>query len=274
MVSRLGKDALGARAREQLKRLGMPLDGIQTDPDLPTGTVEIRFDEAHHPDYRIVPGVAYDRIDPSPALTERVREADAICFGTLVQRSEHTRKTLYGLLDQMNPEGLKICDINLRKDCYTEETVQASMDRADMVKLSEEESPTLAVWLGASPEDLLGLGELLVRQFQLRCCLMTLGANGALAFRPEQPVVYQPGFQIKLREPVGAGDACTAGFVDQYLSGCDLAGCCLVGCALGALVAGQAGATESVTLEDLNTFIQQPPPFHIDPRFQTLLTTP
>ena len=45
IVSRLGQDDLGQRAREQIVTLGMSDSGLQWDKTYPTGTVEIYFDE-------------------------------------------------------------------------------------------------------------------------------------------------------------------------------------------------------------------------------------
>ena len=51
MVSRLGRDELGEKAFEQISRLGLETTYIQWDERLPTGTVQVSFDEQNNPDY-------------------------------------------------------------------------------------------------------------------------------------------------------------------------------------------------------------------------------
>ena len=63
IVSRLGKDDLGHKAREHLVALGMDDTCLQWDKTYPTGSVEIYFDENKNPDYTITENVAYDYIE-------------------------------------------------------------------------------------------------------------------------------------------------------------------------------------------------------------------
>jgi fructokinase len=267
IVSKLGQDTLGKQAQASLTKYGMSLEGIQQDPDFPTGTVEIQFDVCNNPDYHIVPHVAYDHIKPSDQLRDLARKADAICFGTLAQRTECSRKTLQWLLDQMGQDALVVCDINLRKSCYTRATVETSLQQAHVLKLSNEETGTLAHWFGMPEDDLTKMGTALVKTWNLSHCLITLASEGALAFSAEESPVYQPGFCINMKEPIGAGDACTAGFVDGILNNASLQASCRLGCAMGALVATQSGATEPVDMRALEHFLESAPQTHGNSRY-------
>ncbi|MBT5926802.1 MAG: hypothetical protein HOH33_09300 [Verrucomicrobia bacterium] len=271
VVSRLGIDDYGLRARDQIAKLGMPMEGLQSDIQFPTGTVQVNFDKNLTPDYYIVPDVAYDQIEPTLQLEELANEIDAICFGTLAQRTTRSQETLYWLINQLRPETLKIYDINLRKNCFNKLTVEKSLQYANVLKLSDEETRSVAEWFDLDPEDLLTMGKSLVQQWNLKCCLITLGARGALAFGENYDVIYQPGFEIKMSEPVGAGDAFTAGFIHRYLHGDHLRDCCKTGCGLGALVATQTGATEPVTPHTLGAFLESSPITQLDIRFSHLI---
>ena len=271
IVSRLGTDDYGLKAREHLTKLGLSMKGIQSDSESPTGTVHIDLDKDHNPDYYIVPDVAYDQIEPTPQLADIVLEADAICFGTLAQRSPRSRKTLYWLIEQMRPQAIKICDINLRKNCFDQQSMEHSLQQANILKLSDEETMTMADYFDLDHTNLVDMGKKIVAQWNLKCCLITLGSRGALAFGEKEEVVYQPGFEIEMKEPIGAGDACTAGFIHRYLAGESLQACCKTGCGLGALVATQSGATETVTLQSLDAFLDSSPRLQIDPRLGHLL---
>ena len=133
MISRLGRDELGHRAHGQIVQSGLDTQFIQWDAELPTGTVEVSFDKQNNPDYFIVPDVAYDRIEITEELLDAASAADCVCFGTLSQRAAQSRKTLERLLKEA-ATGLKLLDINLRKQCYSLETVISSLEKADVLK--------------------------------------------------------------------------------------------------------------------------------------------
>ena len=139
MVSRLGRDDLGRKALDQIAALGMDAALIQLDEDLPTGTVRVSFDEKGVPDFYIVPDVAYDNIVMNAALGEAAASADCFCFGTLIQRAEASRRTLYELLEA-SPGSIKFLDMNLRKNCFSQETIAQSLQKADMLKLNDGEA--------------------------------------------------------------------------------------------------------------------------------------
>ena len=99
MVSRLGWDELGRKAFDKILSLGLDAGLIQWDDDAPTGTVQVSFDAQNHPDYVIVPNVAYDRIEFTETLAKTAERVDCLCFGTLAQRAGTSRATLGELLE-------------------------------------------------------------------------------------------------------------------------------------------------------------------------------
>ena len=86
-------------------------------------------------------------------------------------------------------------------------------------------------------------------------CVVTLGERGVFAASAQGEQVYVPGVEVKVVDTVGSGDAFTAGFVHALLRGEPLADCCRLGNALGALVAGQSGATQPISPEELRAFL-------------------
>src|SRR6478672_388291 len=68
IVSRVGGDDLGRELREEVRRLGLSDEYIQTDPEHPTGTVQVTIDAAGQPSYTITEGVAWDYIALEPRL--------------------------------------------------------------------------------------------------------------------------------------------------------------------------------------------------------------
>ena len=243
IVTRLGRDERGARAADLLKVKGLSLDFVQWDDVRPTGTVPVSVDEKGSPDFRIIPNVAYDFIERTPALIDLAERADALCFGTLIQRRHVSRTTLYAMLEAS--KGLKVLDLNLRKDCYTEETVNGSLARADILKLNEEEADYLAERHGLS-KDRFAMEA--IGKWNLRCCVVTLGPKGAVVGSPEGSVTLQT-FHAgnSIVDTVGCGDAFTAMFLHKYLRGESIAESCTAANELATKVAYTRGGMEPVT---------------------------
>src|SRR5262249_9009878 len=161
-------------------------------------------DASHNPDYFIVPKVAYDAIEVTDQLVELAEQADAFCFGTLVQRAEKSRSTLRALLD-LSTRSLKFFDINLRKNCFTPETIADSLGREDVLKLNESEAAYLAKEYGWPEDNLPDLTLRLMERWALTHCVITLGAQGALAASVESGAVYVPGYRVNLVDSCGSG---------------------------------------------------------------------
>ena len=253
MVSRLGRDDLGRKAFDQVVQLGLDTTHIQWDDSLPTGTVQVSFDEDNKPDYIIVPQVAYDRIELTDALVDAVSTADCLCFGTLSQRSEESRKTIEQLMERADIN-LKLLDINLRKDCYSLETIIFSLQKADVLKLNEDEAHQLGRMLEISKENIPEFCEEMLSKWSLKHCVVTLGEKGAFAMSAGGERVYVPGYKVKLADSIGSGDAFSAGCVNKLLRGPSTSEAGRFGNVLGALVATKEGATSEVTLDEIGLF--------------------
>jgi fructokinase len=270
IISRLGRDELGQKALEQVAALGMEEDFLQWDERHPTGTVRFYCDDQKNPDYEIIEGVAYDHIEIGSHLIDLVRTADCLCFGTLIQRTEVSRKTLRRLLEEFSGS-LTLCDINLRKRCHSEETIRYSLSKANILKLNDQEARALAELFGAEGKSLPGITEALVHQGGLDICVVTLGPHGAFAVSKGGDMIYSPGFEVELVDPCGSGDGFSAGFIHSLLNGKPLSEACEFGNALGALVAQQEGATQAIVPEEISGFMGEGKPRFIDERLEAFL---
>jgi fructokinase len=256
MISRLGRDKLGRKAHEQIIQSGLDTHFIQWDDELPTGTVEVGFDEQNNPDYFIVPEVAYDRIETTQELLDAASTADCLCFGTLIQRAAQSRKTIEQLLEEA-ATGLKLLDINLRKECYSLETITSSLEKADVLKLNEAEAREIGRMLNISHHSLPEFCTQIMDKWSIKQCLVTLAEKGVFAASDDGRQVYVPGYKVKLADSLGSGDAFTAGFVHETLGGENLAAACEFGNVIGAIVATQTGATVAVRQADIDRFLQE-----------------
>jgi fructokinase len=253
MISRLGRDELGRMAFEQISQLGLDTTYIQWDDHFPTGTVQVSFDKESSPDYYIVPQVAYDQTELTDALLRAAATADCLCFGTLAQRAEKSRRTVERLLAESS-KSLKLLDANLRKQCYSLKTVASSLQTADTLKLNEDEAYRLGEMFDISHRNLPEFCEQMLQRWSLEHCLVTLGEKGVFAMSRDGQKIYVPGYKIRPADSLGSGDAFTAGFVHKILRGESLATACEFGNVLGAIVATQTGATRPVNQDEIEAF--------------------
>ena len=256
IASSLGSDELGRKAMDKVKSLNLNTDCPQIDPDHPPGTVPISFDTDHNPIFHITPNVAFDHIELTEPLKQTALSADCICFGTLCQRSAKSRSTLKTILEIYN-SSLKVFDINLRKDCYTIDTIEFSLACANVLKCNEDEARQLADMFEFNAASLKDLMRRFIEKWSLDYCLVTLGPHGGLAASKIGTDAYEPGYKIQPKDTVGAGDAFTAGFVHKLLEESPLDQALTLANTLGAIVAQQNGATQPVTLEQIQQFTHQ-----------------
>lgn len=251
IISRVGRDDLGRQAVQILAKAGLDISFIQTDQTHPTGTVNVFFDKNKHPDYHINTKVAYDFIVLTDSVREKATQVNCIAFGTLAQRSQITRHTILTLI-KLSGKALKFCDINLRKDCYTADSVTDSLQLADIVKLNHHELKALAQMFELNYTDDVLAAQGLVENFNLKICLVTYEHDGALAVSGHNEVIYSPGFKVDLEDSLGAGDAFSAAFVTNYLDKKPIFEALEAGNFQGALVARQKGAMQPLNRELFN----------------------
>lgn len=251
LVSRLGRDELGDNAMSAIKQMGLSTSFIQQDTQLPTGTVEVSFDNFKNPDYVINPNVAYDKIEMSDDLLELAKKAQCIAFGTLAQRSVESRKTITELLNK-SPCAFKFLDVNLRKNCYTKDSIEHSLKYADVLKINHHEAFELNQIFGLNILEIPQIAQKLSTQFNISTVLLTLEENGVFLYDRTEGEHYVPGYKIKLEDPLGVGDAFSAAFIFNKLQKKPLIECCIEGNKLGAIVATQKGATQKITQDELD----------------------
>ncbi len=147
----------------------------------------------------------------------------------------------------MAPDALKIFDVNLRQSFYNEEVLHASLTVANVLKLSDEELPTLAAMFDASGSTEQQLAALLER-FDLRLVAYTRGADGSLLLTGEETVRH-PGCPTEVVDSVGAGDSFTATLCLGLLRGLPLPTIAEHANRVAAYVCSQTGATPALPAE-------------------------
>jgi fructokinase len=241
-ASRLGQDDLGAQAISRLNQLGLPTVHIQKDADHPTGTVNVEVDSAGQPRFEILEGVAWDFLEWTPLWQTLAQKADAVCFGSLAQRSPKTRATICSFVRATRPDAVRVFDVNLRQEFYSAEVLAESMQLATIVKLNHEELSRIMGLFELEHRGEEPSARQLAALYNLKLVCITRGDGGSLLANASGCSVHQ-GFQVKVADTVGAGDAFTAALIHEYLRGVPLERMNDVANRVGSWVASQVGAT-------------------------------
>ncbi|QJB56173.1 carbohydrate kinase [Pseudodesulfovibrio sp. zrk46] len=241
--SRIGDDDLGREALDILREHGVATDQISVDTEHPTGTVDAAIDANGVATYTFPDDVAWDFLAFDEAERAIAMEADAICFGTLAQRSSVSRDAILDVLgDATKP--LKIYDINLRQEFYTPERVRDSLIVADVLKINDEEL-ALVAQMFSLPRGEREAMQALLEAHDLTLAVLTRGGEGSLILSADD-CSDLPGQPTEVVDTIGAGDSFTAAMALAYLSGRSLDEVNQYAASVAAYVCTQAGAMPPV----------------------------
>lgn len=206
LASRIGNDTNGNALLRFLEGRELNLDCVQVDPDKPTGSVDVTFNNKGEPSYRINEDAAWDYMEYSEDWESLTRETDAVCFGTLAQRSEQSRATIRQFLDGMPKSCLRILDLNLREPFYNEEIIRESLQRCEVLKLNRDERDYLAGFFKTD-----NFYRHVFDAFGVQIICLTKGDQGSELITPDSHIV-EPRHKIDVSggDNVGVGDAFTA----------------------------------------------------------------
>ncbi len=126
------------------------------------------------------------------------------------------------MLDATRGGCIKIFDINIRQKWYDRDIVTASLAKADVLKLNEDELPLVAslLGLGKSGSDAIAS---LIGSFGLRYVVYTAGAEFSEIHDAGGLLSRIPTPRVEVVDTVGAGDSFTAAFIASLLQGAPVA---------------------------------------------------
>jgi fructokinase len=242
VASRVGVDALGRSAARRLQRLGLKSSHLQVDTSHLTGTVKVEVDGAGQPTFEIAESVAWDFFQWTTEWHDLAEQTDAVCFGSLAQRSARSRATVRAFLGAVRPQAVRVFDVNLRQAFFSAEILDDSLRLSDILKLNQDELPVVAKLLGHPSEDEEESARWLRGAYKLKLVCVTRGSMGSLLVS-EKETLRHAGCKIHVADTVGSGDAFTAALVYHYLRRGSLSTLSEAANRMGAWVATQVGAT-------------------------------
>ncbi len=243
MVSAVGRDDLGTKALEALEEKHVETSHVRQS-EFPTGTVNVKLDEAGKASYEFAKNTAWDHLEWSADLETLAGQTAAVCFGTLGQRSEISRQAIRQFVAATPASAFRIFDINLRPPFYSDEIILESLKLANVLKLNDDELPILAKLSGLSGSD-IEIMQALCKRFPLRLIALTRGTQGAVLCRAEEVSEF-PGIPTTVADTVGAGDSFTAALAMGLLNEDDLSTINERACKIAAFVCSQPGATPQI----------------------------
>jgi fructokinase len=240
-VSRVGADDLGQQAVQTLECLSMNACYIQQDAAHPTGQVLVGLSATGQPEYTIATGAAWDFLRFEEDMTELAESCDAVCFGSLAQRSPQSRETIRLFL-HLAKDAIRLFDVNLRQNWYDFATLIDSCGLATAIELNIDELDILVDLFGFPRED--GL-QSFFHHFPIDHIVLTRGALGTAIYTRSESIEGESAAYPMTAESdaVGAGDACAAAVVVGLLARMPLAEVARAANHVGAFVAASQGAT-------------------------------
>lgn len=249
LLTRVGADEAGGRARIEMERLGLQQGFTQIDPMHPTGWAAVDLSEPDGPRYTFPQNPAYDFIEADEDTLAQITAAHVavVCFGTMEQINPVTRHTIHTVIETVQPPRV-FFDINIRRDFYPKEILHRSLAVSTLVKMNEEEARFVPVRLYGQEMTEAQLANRLQAEYPVELVVITCGDRGCTLYASGERTDV-PSLPVTVADTVGAGDAFSAGLLFELCRGRTPIEAAKVANALGAFVASRPGAVPEYTDE-------------------------
>lgn len=251
LLSRIGNDRLGKDLLEVLREKGIATRYIQLDEIHPTSMVTANISNTREVSYEITPGVSWDYLAYDEQAVQMVTQSELFIYGSLASRHKATYGTLIKYLGLAK---VKVLDVNLRPPHYSPKLIEQLLTYADIVKMNHYELIEITSWFGKNIGQKEAM-EYIKLRFKLDMVLITRGEKGAILLDAKGFIEHN-GFQVKVEDTIGSGDAFLAAFLSKMIRGEDLQKALEFASATGALVATKSGALPAFSESQILGFIE------------------
>ncbi|MHA1876389.1 MAG: PfkB family carbohydrate kinase [Promethearchaeota archaeon] len=251
MVSAVGNDKLGIKTIIEVKKFGIYTDFINKVKES-TSVIHVTFDKNGFPHYTIPEIASWDKIQLSKQQLDRITKInfDFFIFGTIEQRNIISRETLYYILENVHFKNVFI-DLTLRGNYYNKDILDYSMRKSNIVKMNYDEALVVNDLFNLKSKNYRDLIPLIANKFDSNIVCITLGSNGA-CIGDKHSIVCKPGYNIKVKDTVGSGDAFSAGLIYKLGSGASIEEACDFGNKMGALISSKISSIPDYNISEIN----------------------
>jgi 2-dehydro-3-deoxygluconokinase len=212
-VSRLGADPFGARIITTLRQAGVDVSYVHVDPDRPTGVYFKDYDGERTDVYYYRSGSAAASMSAKDLGPWADRPIWYHVTGVLAALGPHCVSMLEELFVRVTAAGGHVSfDVNYRPGLWSPKDASAPLkrlaERASIVFVGRDEAR--ALW---GVDGVTDLRELLAPSPRL---VVKDGSVAASSLGPRE-MVCVPALDVRVVEPVGAGDAFAAGYLTATL---------------------------------------------------------
>ena len=186
VASRVGSDALGRTAGRRLSASACASNFCRSTRH-PTGTVKVAVDPAGQPTFNIIEDVAWDFFEWTPEWQTLASTADAVCFGSLAQRSPQSRDTIRTFLQEVR-RGTRASWTSIFARIFTPPRFWRILKLADIIKLNHDELPIVVKVVGVLCFRRRRSAEWLRETFGSELVCVTRGAKGSLLVGPHETI--------------------------------------------------------------------------------------
>jgi len=257
MLTAVGNDPLGDRTIRTMKALGMDVKLVKRVPE-PTCLVRVTFDSNRQPSYSCDEQVSWDFITAGRQDIELINKNkyDILCFGTIEQRHGVSRETLRKVLEKCRFNTLYL-DLTLRSPFYSKEVVEYSLKKCTVAKMNMEEAAVTDKMFSIGAVSVKEFMASLQQLFSIGKVVVTDGENGAY-FAADEGCGHVGGYHADMIDPVGAGDAFSAGLLHKLYEGFSTEDACDFACRMGAMICSKKSSIADYTMEEVNSLSKRP----------------
>jgi fructokinase len=254
LVTAVGKDPRGWRARKAMLDAGLCVELLQETSNHPTGIAEIEISANGEPQFRIKRPAAFDCVVLTDEILQQFANSnfDWLYFGTLMQ-TEPTAEAKIKRLANLSSSIRCFYDVNLRPGQWTLPLVRRLSSLASVIKLNEHEARMLSQ-SDNTPPDAFALEDFCstwASEHSIDIVCVTRGNDGCYVYSRTESVSVA-GFPATVHDTVGAGDAFSAAFLHGISESWPMLRTAQFANALGSLVVSRSGATPDWSIAECN----------------------
>ena len=241
LLSAVGADDLGREAETQIAALGLSSAFLQTTRAFPTGRASVELLPEGGTSFHIQRPAVYDALKITDPEISRLQSRNPgwLYYGTLFPSRPEGFAVLARLLEGLD-SAKKFYDLNLRPGFEAPELVHYLMQRANVVKLNEEELERVHGFTGL-PLSTEAFCREASGRYGWHAVAVTRGSRGCALFTGGE-YVESAGRSVDVADTVGAGDAFAAALLHGVSANWPAAETAAFANRVGALVASRRGA--------------------------------